>query len=257
MSVIDILFRVDAICKKYDKYDIDKQRELNASGDDAFARLYSSFEAQIEAAFHKSEMASMETNRAASVALKAEVRRIKARLMDEVPKLQKLSQKKVKGISKDELEARVEMVLALPERIRAIPDGTTGNQDGGWNSSDKQKIQFDSEGDFGGGFFQQSEESSQFREEYEMRRMKQASLDIISDGLDTLKNLANDMNEELDRQVPLIDEIDTKVDKATAELKNTNVRLKETLTKVRSSQNFCIDFVLICIILGIATYLYK
>lgn len=30
------------------------------------------------------------------------------------------------------------------------------------------------EGDFGGGFFQQSEESSQFREEYEMRRMKQA-----------------------------------------------------------------------------------
>ena len=37
----------------------------------------------------------METNRAASVALKAEVRRIKARLMDEVPKLQKLSQKKV------------------------------------------------------------------------------------------------------------------------------------------------------------------
>jgi len=63
-------------------------------------------------------------------------------------------------------------------------------------------------------------------------------LDIISEGLDTLKNLANDMNEvglwilllhmeycpkkidiyqllwffqELDRQVPLIDEIDTKV----------------------------------------------
>lgn len=50
MSVIDILTRVDAICKKYDKYDIEKQKDLNVSGDDAFARLYASVEADIEAA---------------------------------------------------------------------------------------------------------------------------------------------------------------------------------------------------------------
>lgn len=50
MSVIDILTRVDSICKKYDKYDIDKQKDLNLSGDDAFARLYASIEADIEAA---------------------------------------------------------------------------------------------------------------------------------------------------------------------------------------------------------------
>lgn len=52
MSTIDILFRVDTICKKYEKYDIDKQRELNAYGDDAFARLLASFDSQIEAALH-------------------------------------------------------------------------------------------------------------------------------------------------------------------------------------------------------------
>ena len=50
MSVIDILFRVDSICKKFDKYDVDKHRELNASSDDAFARLYSAVESQIDAA---------------------------------------------------------------------------------------------------------------------------------------------------------------------------------------------------------------
>lgn len=50
MSVIDILTRVDAICKKYDKYDIDKQKESNVSGEDAFARLYAVVEADIEAA---------------------------------------------------------------------------------------------------------------------------------------------------------------------------------------------------------------
>lgn len=47
MSVFDIIFRIDEICKKYDKYDIDKQRELNAHGNDVFARLYASFEDQI------------------------------------------------------------------------------------------------------------------------------------------------------------------------------------------------------------------
>lgn len=50
MSVIDILTRVDAICKKYDKYDVEKQKNLNISGDDAFARLYASVEADIDAA---------------------------------------------------------------------------------------------------------------------------------------------------------------------------------------------------------------
>lgn len=50
MSVIDIIFRVDSICQKYDKYDIDKQRELNAYGDDAFARLYAAVENNIQAA---------------------------------------------------------------------------------------------------------------------------------------------------------------------------------------------------------------
>ncbi|KAL2471184.1 Syntaxin [Abeliophyllum distichum] len=259
MTVIDILFRVDSICKKYEKYDVEKQRSENASSDDAFARLYTSFETQIEAALHKSETAAMETNRAAVVAMNAEVRRTKARLMDEVPKLQKLAQKRVKGLSIEELEVRKDLVLGLQERIQAIPDGTTVKQTGGWGATSSNKnIKFDTDGHFDDDFFQQSEESNQFRQEYEMRKIKQdQGLDIISEGLDTLKNLAADMNEELDRQVPLIDEIDTKVDRATTDLKNTNVRLKETIFKIRSSRNLCIDIILMCIILGIASYLYN
>lgn len=50
MSVIDILTRVDAICKKYDKYDVDKLNASNVSGDDAFARLYASIESDIDSA---------------------------------------------------------------------------------------------------------------------------------------------------------------------------------------------------------------
>ncbi|OMP09488.1 hypothetical protein COLO4_05426 [Corchorus olitorius] len=91
----------------------------------------------------------------------------------------------------------------------------------------------------------------------EVRRLKDEGLDIISEGLDTLKNIALDINEELDKQVPLMDEIDTKVDKATFDLQRTNVRLKKTINEIRSSRNFCIDIILLCVILGIASYLYK
>ncbi|MCL7036975.1 hypothetical protein MKW94_012074, partial [Papaver nudicaule] len=112
-------------------------------------------------------------------------------------------------------------------------------------------------GRFDDDFYKQTEESNQFRGEYEMRKIRQdQGLDVIAEGLDTLKNMASDMNEELDRQVPLADEIDSKVDRATSDLKNTNVRLKHTVNQLRSSRNFCIDIILLCIILGIAAYLY-
>ncbi|KAM1019364.1 hypothetical protein ACFX13_041453 [Malus domestica] len=96
MSVIDLITRVDAICKKYDKYDIDKQKELNnISGDDGFARLYGAVEADLDAALQKSEMVSTERNRATAVAMNAEIRRTKARLLEELPKLRRLAPKKV------------------------------------------------------------------------------------------------------------------------------------------------------------------
>ncbi|WZY74048.1 LOW QUALITY PROTEIN: hypothetical protein YC2023_006288 [Brassica napus] len=270
MTVIDILTRVDSICKKYDKYDVDKQREANVSGDDAFARLYGAFETQIETALEKAELVTKEKNRASAVAMNAEIRRTKARLSEEVPKLQRLAVKRVKGLTTEELAARNDLVLALPARIEAIPDGAAvgPKSTSAWapSTAPRPDIKFDSgnstttsiflicldspqqhllwilDGRFDDDYFQESHESSQFRQEFEMRKIKQASdvpstlleqgLDMISEGLDALKNMASDMNEELDRQVPLMDEIDSKVDRATSDLKNTNVRLKDTVNQV-------------------------
>lgn len=48
MGVTDLITRVDSICKKYEKFDIDKQREANVSGDDAFSRLYSAVESALK-----------------------------------------------------------------------------------------------------------------------------------------------------------------------------------------------------------------
>ncbi|KAE8730246.1 hypothetical protein F3Y22_tig00003041pilonHSYRG01200 [Hibiscus syriacus] len=142
--------------KKNEKYDPYKQREASASADDAFARLYATVDADIDNAIAKAEKAYLENNRATAVELNAEVKRL----------------------SKEELEARFELVLVIIERIKAIPDGSTpaaANQIGGWRTSSSNKnIKFDSsEGCFDNDFFQESEESDQFRLEYEMRQKKQ------------------------------------------------------------------------------------
>ncbi|TKW26000.1 hypothetical protein SEVIR_3G157600v4 [Setaria viridis] len=266
MTVIDILTRVDAICQKYDKYDVDKLNGTNVAGDDPFARLYASVDADINQCVEKAETAKQEKNRAAVVALNAEIRRTKAKLLEEdLPKLQRLAVKKVKGLTKEEIATRSDLVAALPDRIQSIPDGssTATKKNGTWGASGSRTggaIKFDStaDGNFDDDYFKGTEESNQFRREYEMRRMKQdEGLDVIGEGLETLKNMASDMNEELDRQVPLMDEMDDKVDRANADLKNTNVRLKETVLQLRSSRNFCIDIILLCVILGIAAYLYN
>lgn len=116
--MIDVLTRVDAICKKYDRYDADKHRKDG----DPFSRLYAAVDAEIDATIEvcpwclscyryrpppkscppmhvlvqKSAKAAKEKNRAASVTLNADVRRTKAQLLEEVVKLQKIAAKKVK-----------------------------------------------------------------------------------------------------------------------------------------------------------------
>ncbi|KAJ0246508.1 Syntaxin-73 [Hirschfeldia incana] len=262
MGLVDLITRVDSICKKYEKYGLDKQREeANLSGDDdAFSRLYSSFESALETLLQKTEDLSSETNRAKAVAMNAEIRRTKARLLEGVPKLHRLALKKVKGLSQEELDVRNDLVLSLREKIETIPDGSVSTN--GWTASTSYtNIRFNtnvSDDRVDSEYFQRSEESDQFKQEHEIRRVKQdQGLDFIAEGLDTLKNMAQDINEELDRQVPLVDEIDTKIDKAATDLKSTNAKLKDTVTKLRSSRNFCIDITLLCVLLGIAAFIYN
>ena len=103
-----------------------------------------------------------------------------------------------------------------------------------------------------------TEESRQFRQEFEDRKKTQDSdLDEISRGLQTLKRLGADMDEEMARQQPAIENIDFKMENAQIEVKTANTRLKETVEKARSSRHFCIDATLICVLLGIGMYLYR
>ena len=75
--------------------------------------------------------------------LNADVRRSKARLLEEVVKLQKIAAKKVKGLSPEEKVFRADLVAALPHRIQAIPDAHDGgatHQEVGWNARPRIKL---------------------------------------------------------------------------------------------------------------------
>ncbi|KAK9907291.1 hypothetical protein WJX75_000825 [Coccomyxa subellipsoidea] len=65
------------------------------------------------------------------------------------------------------------------------------------------------------------------------------------------------MGETLNQQDVVLDTIDDKMNKVTEQLKTNNVKLKGIVTQMRSSRNFCLDVVLICIILGLGLYLFQ
>uniref|UniRef100_A0A0D9V482 t-SNARE coiled-coil homology domain-containing protein n=1 Tax=Leersia perrieri TaxID=77586 RepID=A0A0D9V482_9ORYZ len=230
MGVIDILTRVDAICHKYERYDADMLNGAGvAGGDDLFARLFASVDAEVNECLEKAEAARKEKNRATVVALNLEIRRTKAKLVQEdLPKLQRLALGKVKGLSKEELAIRSDLIGSSQYQIEVLHL--------------QRKLEY-----------RDPVQEARFS----LSRHLDEDLDIIGEGVETLKNIVSDMN---------------KADGANTDLKNTNNRLKETVLQIvgpkyaflsphlydplRSNRNFCIDIVLLCVILGIAAYLY-
>eukprot|EP00261_Vitis_vinifera_P039742 XP_019080985.1 PREDICTED: syntaxin-71 isoform X2 [Vitis vinifera] len=171
MSVIDLIERVDAICRRYEKYDLDNHNE-------ALGSQYDVVEAGIEASLQKLEAATTEEDRAFDVAMKADVQQTKAYLLEEVSELQKLTLERVNVLSKEEFVAQNDLISMLKERIEAISDGIArgAKQTGGWATSASHegiKIGSTSDKRFGSNYCQQTEESIRFRQGNEMQKMKQ------------------------------------------------------------------------------------
>lgn len=54
----------------------------------------------------------------------------------------------------------------------------------------------------------------------------------------------------------MMDEIDSRVEKVFLDLKSNNIRMKDVVMYVRFLWNFCIDIILLSVILGIVVVLY-
>ncbi|KAF8054757.1 SYP71 [Scenedesmus sp. PABB004] len=94
-------------------------------------------------------------------------------------------------------------------------------------------------------------------QEWQHARVRQdAQLERIERGVGTLGEMARGMQEELDKQTPVIDDIDNQLNKVTGQLKTNNAKLTGLITQMRSKRNFCIDIVLVCVLLGIGAYIF-
>jgi len=80
---------------------------------------------------------------------------------------------------------------------------------------------------------------------------------LVEDGVGVLRQMATDMGKEIELQENIIAVIDNDVDKANEQLDNINARMRKVLTGVQKADNFCITVVMICIILGIAGFIYN
>jgi septal ring factor EnvC (AmiA/AmiB activator) len=70
-------------------------------------------------------------------------------------------------------------------------------------------------------------------QEWEYAKVRQdAQLERIERGVGTLGDMAKGMQEELDKQNPVIDDIDTQLNKVTSQLKTNNAKLKGLVTQV-------------------------
>mmetsp|Transcript_7729 Transcript_7729/g.27161 ORF Transcript_7729/g.27161 Transcript_7729/m.27161 type:complete len:286 (-) Transcript_7729:148-1005(-) len=280
VPIADLMTRAGTLASRYSKYiDPEDEKKKNDKTADPFLELVRSMEFTMEAMREKAEEATTEKNRAAVATLNAEIRRGKNSLRDELPRLKKLAGKKIKALkdaSPEEMEAgkeqRREQVAMIEAAIDEIPDGVhTQRRDKGKRPVPHVEISIDAitgdpvQGGSGVSAGQQlgldmehTEQSLAFREEFEeAKRRQDVGLDEISKGLGVLKNIAGQMDEEITRQQPLINEMEIKTDKANAELRTANAKLKVLVTNLRSSRNMCIDLTCIVILLSIGLYIYN
>eukprot|EP00197_Chlamydomonas_leiostraca_P001729 CAMPEP_0202887098 /NCGR_PEP_ID=MMETSP1391-20130828/42508_1 /ASSEMBLY_ACC=CAM_ASM_000867 /TAXON_ID=1034604 /ORGANISM="Chlamydomonas leiostraca, Strain SAG 11-49" /LENGTH=275 /DNA_ID=CAMNT_0049570375 /DNA_START=202 /DNA_END=1029 /DNA_ORIENTATION=- len=270
MSLYDLTQRAEAILKKYEKYDAPAATKTRS--DDPFLEVFEEVEEEVNKLLEAANDLQLETNRSVVAQKNAEIRRAKQVLLtDAVEELQK-KVKKGKGVSKQLIKERQAKIQEIIDRIYAVPDGMSsgvrrphkyGTGKGDKGSKDNPLV-LDVEGKGGSSkmaanplYYQHTDETQGFEKAWEVSKDKQDKvLGRIELGVDRLKEIATNVQEEIDKQNPVIDDIETQMDKVTGQLKTNNAKLKGLVTKMRSSRNFCVDVILICIILAIGAYIF-
>lgn len=261
--------RYDAYLPKTETTAQVEERISKLRGTDAFAAMLTNSETVLEELIEKAAAVKSERNRATVATLNAEVRRGKNYLRGELPKLRKVARVKSAGTTEDDVRAMLEIVDNLEDRVEAVADGVTRGlppqkkKPAGGFGGTSTVVNISSDADPGSSAnpflnMEQSEASEAFRQEFEARKAKQdKGLDVISRGLGVLKDIGGEMQEEMRRQQPITDAIEDKLDSVNADMRTANSRLKEAVTKIRSTRKFCMDAILILIVLGVSLTIYK
>ncbi|GLI67924.1 hypothetical protein VaNZ11_012251 [Volvox africanus] len=265
MSIYDLIQRTQIILKKYEKYDAPIKTKNNKS-DDPFMEEYQEVEAELDKVLEAVTDVACEQNRALIASKNAEIRRAKTVLLTEAITALEKKVKKGKGVSKQVIADRQEKIKDLIERIYAVPDGRTmavNRRPARTYVKGKKGEAVYINGDLDSnpanqdGYYAHTEMTQNFEKEWEEAKKKQdEKLGMIGDAVDGLADMARNFGSELDRQAPIIDDIEQQMDKVTKSLKTNNAKLKGMVAKMRSSRNFCVDIILIVVLLAIGAYIY-
>lgn len=82
-------------------------------------------------------------------------------------------------------------------------------------------------------------------------------INIIGDGLDTLKDIATNMGDELKKQEQKINDIDNNMDTQQAKLDKNNKQLNKLLEEVKKEDHFCRYLVMLVLIVAVGLTLYN
>eukprot|EP00879_Flechtneria_rotunda_P007473 GHRR01007839.1.p1 GENE.GHRR01007839.1~~GHRR01007839.1.p1 ORF type:complete len:246 (+),score=91.72 GHRR01007839.1:198-935(+) len=244
MSLFDVQQRADALLKKYEKYDKPMEKRRQTKGDDPFTEEMEMLQAQIDDLNKQAEETATEKNRAIVATRNADIRKAKqALLTDSVQALQKVK-KKGKGVNKAIIEDREKQIQQMIEKIFAIPDGIGGNRrptkvggvlqmpKGGSITLGTGALDLQQANPL---YYKQTDETAKFEQEWQYAKVRQdAQIDRIERGIGTLGDMAKGMQEELDKQNPVIDDIDAQIGKVTGQLKSNNAKLTGLITQVGS-----------------------
>ncbi|MEW5303548.1 MAG: hypothetical protein WDW38_001887 [Sanguina aurantia] len=263
MSLYDLLTRAEHILKKYEKYDA-VQKTKHAKSDDPFREEYDELDAEVEKLLDAASDAALEANRALSAAKNAEIRRAKTVLLTEgIQALQK-KVKKGKGARGAAVqEDRQAKIKEMMDKIYAIPDGTgaAGRRRptrAGAKGKKGNPIILDNNHYNAGtsaGFYDHTEGTQAFQRDADLARQRQdKDLDEVGRGVDELGDMARNMQDEVDRQAPVINDIEKGLDKVTGQLKQNNMKLKALVAKMGSKSNLVVKIILGIVLLAIVGY---
>jgi len=193
----------------------------------------------------------------------AEVQKQIGQMNDELRK----QQKDKKKYSATELEVKEKMYTNCMEQLRALQS----IEKGGTQAHEKVKTMTELRSDLLGGDGSAEQQERQRQADKELTADEEAALDQfkkkdqeldavidqINTGLGDLKDKALVMGQQIDQQGLLIKNLDQEVDKTNEQLVTANAKLKKILTQYREPSKFCMDIVLICILLGLGGVLYN
>jgi len=245
--------------------------------DDPFSSQLAQMRSKVGDLAERSGALRDETNRAVAATGFAELRRDKQRLIaEELPKLQACV-KKGKGVGPEVVQARLAQLDALASEIDAVGDGANvgarplrpqapeargGFLGLGRKAPNLGEIQLSDlnadDPELDPAYYNETAEAAGFRQDWlRAREVQDAYLDRIGRGVGDMKEIAQAQADEINRQAPLVDAVEERVETVTSELRNNNVKLKQVVTSIRSTRKFCIDFVLLMVVLGIGMYIFS